>query len=158
VKQAVIAKQMEILNHLKVGDFNPLDTVFVEKALASQIEPADSTAKAEVTDFKNESIKITANASGNNFLFISEIYYPAGWKAYVDGKETEIIKSNFAFRGLVLSKGQHTVEMKFTSKGFETGKTLSIAVNILSFLALGFGIFLYQKKKKQNQPKITEEV
>ncbi len=158
VKQAVIAKQMDILNHLKVGDFNPLDTVFVEKALASQIEPADSTAKAEVTDFKNESFKITANASGNNFLFISEIYYPAGWKAYVDGKETEIIKSNFAFRGLILSKGQHTVEMKFTSKGFETGKTLSIVVNILSFLALGFGIFLYQRNKKKDQPKITEEV
>ena len=151
VKSTKTAKQIDILNHLKDGDFNPIETVYVENDLSGKIEPFDSTSLVKVLEHKNEYIKINAKASGNNFLFISEVYYPAGWKAFVDGKETPIIKSNYAFRGVIVPKGEHIVEMKFESAAFEQGKTLSIIVNIITFFALAIGIFLEIRKKKNKK-------
>ncbi len=149
VKSAQKARQLDILNHLKEGDFNPIETVFVEKDLKKQIEPFDSTATVEITSKENEYMKLEVNASGNNFLFISEIYYPLGWKAYIDGKETEIIKSNYAFRGIIVPKGKHTVEMRFTSAAFEQGKTISIILNIITMLAFAVGIYFEWRKNKK---------
>jgi len=150
------AGQMDILKHLKDGDFNPLEKVYLEENLKQAIEPVDSTAAARIVEKKNEYIKIDATASGNNFLFISEVYYPVGWKAYIDGKETPIIKSNFGFRGVIVPKGQHTVEMKFTSEGFESGKSLSMILNGVVLLAFAAGLFLEFKKKKMKQNESNE--
>ena len=149
VNNYALAKPIEILEHLKKGDFNPQDTVFLEAALPNAIQPADSTAIAEVKEYKNEYIKIQTNNSGNNFLFLSEIYYKPSWKAFIDGKETPIYKANYAFRGVVVPAGSHTVEMKFQSDKFETGKTFSLALNIVGVLVLLGGLFLEFRKKKE---------
>jgi hypothetical protein len=148
VNNYAVAKPLEILSHLKNGDFNPKDTMFVETALTEQIQPADSNSKADVVSFQNESIKINAQASGNNLLFLSEVYYKPCWKAYVDGKETPIIKANYAFRAVVVPQGSHTVEMKYVSERFETGKNLSLIANIVTILAGAVGLFLNKKKKE----------
>ena len=149
------AKQIDILKHLKEGDFNPVQIVFLEKELNETIEPVDSTATAAVVEHKNELVRIKANASGRNFLFISEIYYPAGWTATIDGKETPIIKSNYAFRGIVVPKGSHTIEMKFRSAGFEKGKTLSIILNIITGLAFIAGVYIEWMRKRKNKVTVT---
>lgn len=151
VNNYAVAKPTDIVAHLKTGDFNPRDTVFTEEPLSVSIQPVDSTATAEVKEYKNEYIKIQTSNSGNNFLFISEIYYKPCWKAFVDGKETPIIKSNYAFRGIVVPAGQHTVEMKYHSDKFETGKTLSLSLNIFGILLLAGGIFIERKSKKKDQ-------
>jgi hypothetical protein len=148
VKNAVVEKPLEILYHLKRGNFNPLDTVFVEKPIKSQLGIPDSTATATIQEKRNEYIKISAKTNATALLFISEIYYPY-WKAYVDGKETEIIKANYAFRAVVIPEGTHTLEMKFTSPGFERGKTISLLANLLTLLGLAAGIYLNLRKKKQ---------
>jgi uncharacterized membrane protein YfhO len=148
VKNAVVEKPLEILYHLKRGNFNPLDTVFVEKPIKSQLGIPDSTATATIQEKRNEYIKISAKTNATALLFISEIYYPY-WKAYVDGKETEIIKANYAFRAVVIPAGTHTLEMKFTSPGFERGKTISLLANLLTLLGLAAGIYLNLRKKKQ---------
>lgn len=143
------AKQMEILENLKAGNFNPKEVAFVEQDLPSAIDKPDSTAKAIVTDSKNENLKIDAKASGNNLLFISEIYYPVGWKAFIDGKETPIYKTNFAFRSIIVPQGQHKIELKFQSAKFETGKTVSLIANLITLAILGLGLFMQFKKNGQ---------
>jgi hypothetical protein len=149
VKNAVIAKQMDILQHLKNGDFNPLDTAFVESTLPQSIDAPDQSTTARVLSHQDEYVKLEANASGNNLLFISEIYYPVSWHAYIDGKEVPIHKTNFAFRSVIVPKGKHTVEMKFRSEKFETGRTLSLVSNIGVTLLLAVGIFLTVKNRKK---------
>lgn len=147
---AVKASQMEILRNLKEGNFNPYEIVYVEKDLPVLPEKPLETAKAEVTEYRNEYIKIEAEATGNNLLFISEIYYPPGWTAYIDGKETEIFKTNFAFRSVLVPMGKHTIELKFASPKFELGRTFSILANIITFGALGAGIFIEFRRRKAN--------
>lgn len=151
VNSVQVAKPIDILYHLRDGDFKPKDVAFVESELPQQIQVADSaTATAQITDYQNEYIKIDVNASGNNLLFLSEIYYKPSWKAYIDGKETPIIKADYAFRAVIVPQGKHTVEMRFVSEKFESGKNLSMTLNIVSFIALAAGIAMYYVKKKKN--------
>ena len=148
VNSAVVEKPINILHHLQKGDFNPLQIAYVEKALSEKIDTIQSEAKAKIIEKKNQYIKIEANATGNNLLFISEIYYPAAWHAFIDGKPTDIIKTNYAFRSVIVPKGKHIVELKYESAGFETGKTLSLVFNILVLLTLISAIFMEMRKKK----------
>jgi uncharacterized membrane protein YfhO len=57
-------------------------------------------------------------------LLISEVYYP-DWHAYLDGKEIPIYQTNYFMRGVIVPEGTHNLELKFYSKEFQTGKTLS---------------------------------
>ena len=154
VNRVQTAQQMEILNHLKNGDFSMLDMAFVEKPLPTSIaldtiagEPIDHINRVKSLEYKNELVKFEVDATGNNFLFMSEVYYPAGWKATIDGKETEIIKTNYAFRGVVVPKGKHIVEMRFTSDKFALGKNLSLAGNVIVLALLGVGVWRFRRNR-----------
>lgn len=151
------AKQMDILKHLKKADFDPKQIAFVEEDLPDAVEPLQEGASATILEKKNEYIKIEANATGNNLLFIGEIYYPAGWEAYIDGQKTDIHKVNFGFRGVIVPRGKHIVELKFEPDSFYTGKTVSIATNVILALALIAGIFL-ERRKKGGRPTTQNDI
>lgn len=61
--------------------------------------------------------KITIKISSNNqaLLFLSDNYYPK-WKAKINGKEAKILRADYAFRAVVVPKGDSTVV--FTYSGF----------------------------------------
>lgn len=152
VETVEVADKMQILEHLKKGDFYPYQVAYVEEKLPIAIDTLQKDVKAFVKSRSNESMTIEAIATGNNLLFISEIYYP-GWKAYLDGEEIPIYKTNYAFRSVIVPQGKHTIELKFESEGFERGKSLSIITNVVVILALIGGIILERKRK----PKIVEK-
>ncbi|MFY8000884.1 MAG: YfhO family protein [Candidatus Kapaibacteriota bacterium] len=154
VNRAEVGKQMDILQHLKNGDFAPLEVAYLEKPLPQPIDTVvgdmmEHINRVKSTVYKNEKIAFEVEATGNNLLFLSEVYYPAGWKAYIDGKETEIFKTNYAFRSVIVPQGKHTVEMRFTSDRFGLGKNLSLACNVLVLAVLGFGVWQWRKEKRQ---------
>jgi len=66
--------------------------------------------------------------------------------------ETPIIKTNYAFRSVIVPPGEHTIEFKFTSKTFETGKTMSLMANIATLLLLAGGVALVLIKRKKENP------
>ena len=59
-----------------------------------------------------DSINFDVNLLSNGLLFIGNTWLP-GWHAYVDGVETEILKVNYIYMALPLSKGEHQVELRY---------------------------------------------
>ena len=154
VKSYKTASGIDILNNIKDNNFDPHETAFFEKDPGLNINPPDSTANVRITSFGIHDITLDANASGNNLMFLSEVYYPAGWKAYIDGNPAEIYKTNYLFRSIVVPKGKHKIEFKFEPETFYTGKKIAIGTNILLILLFIVSIGgIYTKKK--NKP-ITE--
>lgn len=147
VEQVDFASAKEILLLMKEGAFNPFEIAYLENIIDKKIDVPGEQAVAKVEQYKNHYIKISAKATGNNLMFLSEIYYPPGWKAFIDGKETPIYKTNFAFRSVIVPKGNHIVEFKFSSNEFEFGKTISLILNIIVLLSLGFAFYLIRKNK-----------
>ena len=72
---------LEILNMVKNNQFDPLDIAFTEKEITN-IDQPDSTAYVSITSFEDERIEIDVNASGSNFLFLGDTYFPKGWSCF----------------------------------------------------------------------------
>ncbi len=150
VDSITVAEPLTILKNMKDGNFNPMNMAYLEKAIDTKIDPPTNGAKIDFIERKDERIKIKVVATGTNLLFLSEIYFPM-WKATIDGKASEILKTNYAFRSLIVPEGEHTIELKLETPGFNLGKNLSIIANILLALLLVGGIFLYWKENKSNK-------
>ena len=86
------------------------------------------------------------------------MYYPYGWKASIDGKETPIAKVNYALRALSIPAGEHTIEFRFEPSSFITGDRISLVIGILSILILCAGAFVlwrdYQKEKENKADRV----
>ena len=107
--------------------------------MSTKIDSPLQGAEAAIVHYGIQDIEVRATATGNNLLFLSETFYPKGWKAYINGKETEIYRLNYLFRGVIIPQGSHTLLMKFEPATFTLGKTISLITNLI---ILG-GIILY---------------
>jgi len=61
--------------------------------------------------------------------------YSSGWKAFVDGKETEVIKVNEGFIGTVVEAGEHEIRFEYQTPYLRLGSILS-AVGVIGFVVL----------------------
>jgi len=135
-----IENGINILHKIRDAAFNPYEVVFLEKNPSINIDRVDNTSYAKISYFDIHNIKYDVQASGNNILVLNEIYYPAGWKAYIDGQETEIYKANYFQRAIIVPAGKHTVEMKFYPETYYKGKKISIMANIFITILLISGL------------------
>jgi len=146
VNRVEVQKPIDILHKVRDNQFDPRDLAFSDKEL--KVDKPDTTASVEIAAYNYDSVRITAKATGNNLLFLGDTYYPHGWKAYIDGKETEIYRINYGFRGVIVPQGVHTVEFIYAPKSYTIGKTVSLSINLLLILGLCVSGFLYIKERK----------
>jgi hypothetical protein len=141
---------LNILQNIKEAKFNPYQTAFLEKDINQKIDKPDSTVYAGISKFGIHDIEYDVNASGNNLLVLDEVYYPAGWKASIDGKETEFYKTDYLLRSIVVPAGRHKVEFVFHPDAYYLGKSISIGANlILIFILFAGGIGVYRQRKSK---------
>jgi hypothetical protein len=135
----VVTSKNEVFANLNSASWNPRTTAILEAVPKSSFSKSDSTA---VTDLKIQSQKISMNvfSSESALLVVSEIYYPPGWKAFIDGNPAEIYKTNYVLRSVVVPAGKHTVEFKFDSSIYETGLSLTNAGWGISLLLILVGL------------------
>ncbi len=149
VRRYEVAKGIDILNKIKDMSFDPRDVAFFMDDPKLSIDAPLEGVAASYTHFGIQDIGLNVTATGNNLLFLSESWYPEGWKAYIDGQETPIHRINYMFRGVVVPAGQHSLTMKFEPSGFYLGKTLSLVINIFAFAGLGYFGFIFITKKNK---------
>ena len=69
-------------------------------------------------------------------LVFSEIWYPHGWKAFIDGKPAQLFRANYVLRALNVPAGHHTVRMIFDPDSVKKGNALAVPFVVLVYLAL----------------------
>ena len=142
-----------IFDFMKSGRFDPRRVAIIEENPPFAVAPAGANT-AEITRHDLHQIDIAAQVKSPTILVLSEIYYPAGWKAYVDGKETRIFKTNYLLRGLFLRPGDHQIVFKFDPASYRAGKWISTLTLLLLLGLLGYALWLlYQRRRKQ--PPVT---
>jgi hypothetical protein len=143
-----VADGMTTLNKIAALSFDPRQIAYVPEHLSTVLDAPKEGANATVTSYRTQELEVRVHATGNNLLFISDAYYPKGWKAYVDGKETEILRLDYLFRGVVVPQGTHTVTMKFEPTMFYLGKEVSLWVSLVVYGMLTVLGVMYWKKKR----------
>jgi hypothetical protein len=138
VKGIRIAKnadeEMQVLSSLNTRDSAVVDRRF-EKA-AGTAPVFDSTASIRLTNNLNDKITYTTKATSNQFAVFSEVYYPYGWDAYIDGKKAEYVRANYVLRGMVVPAGEHTIEFRFEPRSVIVGDKITMWSSLLFYLAL----------------------
>lgn len=150
VEEYKVEKPLQILLNIRDANFNPLKTAFLEKDINIKINKPDSSTYAKIVKFENHNITYEVNATGNNLLIFNEMYYPLDWKAYIDGSETEIYKTNYLQRSIIVPPGKHTVEMKYYSETYEKSRKIALYTNIFVLIVLvgsSAGYYLKSHKK-----------
>ncbi len=111
----------------------------------------DSSSKIQLTKYGLNDLSFSSSNAKDGFAVFSDIYYPAGWKAFVDGKETEIIKTNYLLRGLYLPAGNHKIEFKFHPDTYFKWATVSMISSILILLITIGGLGISLKNGLKNE-------
>ena len=133
-----------------LDNFDPAQTAFIDKSQNANIPQItfDSSATIKLTKYTNDEIEYVSDAKSDQFAVFSEIYYSAGWNAYVDGKKTPHYKVNYLLRGMPVPAGHHTIVFKFEPASYKTGYTMATVGNILLYLFLIGGIYMSFRKKE----------
>ena len=139
----VLNSKEEIFRYFKSPNFNAAKTAILEEEPEFAIEASPGN-KVTVVSSDIHNIRLKASAASPTLMVLSEIYYPAGWNAYVDGIKTKIYQTNYILRSIFLQPGEHEIEFKFEPKSFKIGLIISLVTLILLIATL---IFVIKKQK-----------
>lgn len=126
---------------------------YMAKLPKDQIYAEDSSAIV-LTEYKPNHITYEARAFRDRLAVFSEIYYPKGWQAYIDGQPADHINADYILRAMVIPQGDHRIEFKFDPASVRIGKAIAAVASSLILLALLAYIVMYFKSKNS----IVEDV
>jgi hypothetical protein len=143
VDSVVVAQQdHEVFAAMNAPDFNPARLAIVQSPSVAPAAGRHDSATASVALFQSRKIVIRAATPQPALLVVSEVYYPAGWKAFVDGRETEIYRTNSVLRSVAVPAGTHEVTMTFDPPMYRLGYLLTHAGWALTGLCVLAGAWL----------------
>ncbi|NII29548.1 YfhO family protein [Pseudoflavitalea sp. X16] len=139
--------EMAILNTLNTRDSAVIDARF-EKTAGTQPLP-DSTASIRLVENLNDKVTYQSESAQPQFAVFSEVYYPYGWDAYIDGKKTDYCRVNYALRGMPVPAGKHTIEFRFEPRSVILGDKLTQWFSILFYIGLIAGLVIEFRRAKK---------
>lgn len=131
------------------------DNVIIKEEFRSSIpfQPQfDSAATIQVVKYANDTIVYKTSARTNQFAVLSEIYYPRGWNAFIDGKKVEYLKVNYLLRGMPVPAGDHTIEFRFEPPAYKLGNQIGLITSIITIVLLAAAIGAEFLKRRRTTP------
>jgi hypothetical protein len=101
---------------------------------------ADTSANIELVSYQPNELVYRSNSANERLALFSEIYYPHGWKTYIDGEEAPHFRANYVLRAMIVPAGEHEITFKFEPEVVKTGSSIALASSILLGLLLIGGI------------------
>ena len=107
----------------------------------------DSLASIKLIHYEPEHLRYESNSNQDGFAVFSEMYYPFGWKATIDGVEQPHFNVNYILRGMTIPKGKHLIEFTFDPSVVNLGGK----IQLISFLVLMGLIILGIRRQLKNK-------
>ena len=130
-------------------EIKSLDTLNYKEISVSQSFESkkyyNNTSSIVVAEKKSDYIRYDVSSDDTGLIIFSEIFYPKGWKAYINDQEVTMERFNYILRGLEVPKGKHRLEFVFDPT------IVKLSSNISLFSTLGFVfIILVMILKRKN--------
>lgn len=98
----------------------------------------DSASSVTITEHNPNRLKYESNSQADGLVVFSEIYYPKGWIALIDGTEAPIVRADYVLRALMVPSGKHTIEFRFEPAAYLVGNKITMVSSwIMMLLVLG---------------------
>jgi hypothetical protein len=135
-----------------INSFDPSSEALIDKGfkqlLTKESYPADTAGRIELTSYKANELKYHYTSSTDGLVVFSEIYYPAGWKSFIDGMEVSHFRSDYVLRAMEVPSGEHEIIFRFEPESYRTGTRVSLASSILLILLCTGSIYMAIRNKK----------
>ncbi len=133
-------QEMAALDSLPVDHAAVADEQFRDVLKQAQpVQPGDTIA---LTSYAANKLTFKSHSTNGGLAVFSEVYFPWGWQATIDGKEAPIGRVNYVLRAMQLPAGDHTIVMTYDpqevhqTEGLATGAIIAI----FAILLLGAGL------------------
>ena len=141
-------EESDALKTLDLKHIAVMDSTFARYALTKSI--ADPTAEVKLTSYSPKQLEYQTNSMEEKTLVFSEIYYPYGWKATIDGNAAEIFRVNYMLRAMNVPAGEHKIVMVFDPDSVRKGDIVAISCIAILFITMigTIGYYIYRRKKE----------
>jgi hypothetical protein len=127
------ADAQSVLPAVTADGFDGRRLALIETARPPAIPPSAGPANVVMSEHGANRMALATDTATPRFLVLSEMYFP-GWRAYVDGAETPIYRTNYLFRGIVVPAGQHTVTFEYRPQSVLLGAAISAGALAIALL------------------------
>lgn len=141
----------KLVSYVVTEEFDLPNEAIVRQDMAGKLSQKQFGGEGTVkmTSYSPKKLTYDVNASDKGLVVFSEIYYPEGWTATIDGKPAEILRVNYLLRGLEVPKGSSKVEFTFDLPKFHSYNNISRITSLLILLLIaGAGYFSLRKRKE----------
>ncbi|HOK60376.1 MAG: YfhO family protein [Tenuifilum sp.] len=142
-------EEIEALN-----GFNPKSIAVVDKRFEQYLrgfeQGKSGQGKIELTEYRPNRLKYRSDSPVSQLAVFSEIYYPKGWQAYLDGTPADHFRVNYVLRAMQIPAGNHEIEFVFDPPMWKKGMYIDLASSLLLILTfVGWVSFSLYKTFKE---------
>jgi len=142
-------EECDALNEINLKTTAVLDAKF-EDFVKDFIPGKDTSASVTFLSYTPNALEYKTNANKDGIVVFSEIYYPYGWKAFIDNRPVEHFRVNYTLRALNVPAGEHHIRFEFVPDAIKKAEPVSFACIFIMYATfLGgivYGILRCRKK------------
>lgn len=148
-----VGSAREAVDFMNSNSFDPAQTAVIETDESIETSSPEN-ANVSVETYRANFIELDVSADEDAYLVLSEVFYPAGWEATINGEPIDIHKTNFVLRGLQIPAGDHSIEMRFEPASHIWGLRLARFGHLilwLSGIAAFYPMIVSYRRKRTDQ-------
>jgi hypothetical protein len=133
----------------RVGKIDTRTTAVIDESQfrTPSVTP-DSAATITLVSQDPKVLVYESESAAPGLAVFSEIYYPKGWKATIDGTPADILRADYVLRALAIPAGKHKIEFRFEPDAYYVGNKVTMASSWLVLLVL-LGSIGWSLKKEE---------
>jgi hypothetical protein len=135
----------------KTSRTNPSKVAVIDKRFSNLVTqpsyPLEQGDKIELISYKPNELVYKSSAKSEKLALFSDIYYPAGWKCQVDGKESKYFRADYVLRAMIVPGGDHEIRFFFRPSSYYTGNTVSLTGSVILILLIAGYVVIRIRKK-----------
>ena len=140
--------------------FEATRTAVVDKQFKNQIDEAAVHATPGdtimLTEYKPNELRYISRTAQPRVAIFSEVYFPWGWQASIDGNPVEIARADYVLRALTVPAGHHEIVFRFEPGSIAVTEGISFAsIAIILLSLIGAAVYALAVNKKNNTPSAT---
>lgn len=145
---SVVPSPEEQWARVQGSSFDPGHTALVDRDLGLASVPDSLMGRVSLLEYTPDAMSWEVTTEAPRLLVVSEVFYPGGWRATIDGSAAEIIPANYLLRGIVVPAGTHTVSMAFSPTGRRAGLTIAWVSTGVVYGLLLLLLFVYWQRRR----------
>lgn len=142
----------KLITLVVIHNFSPANLTIIPQDEKEKVEVKGYSGEGAIRLVKHQLNHLTYEfeSSSEQLAVFSEMYYKAGWTAFIDGKEVDHLRVNYVLRGLPVPAGKHKIEFKINDSTYKKGLSIARIASWFVYLLLIGGVVSELARRRKN--------